>query len=325
VNVSVKDQQAANAKKKKNYVDRKGAPIPVVGPRPSFDPKPGPTFAKAPSGRVAPVAGAPGLSPAAQRLVQIAAQDNFGVPETGGGGGGFNPFGMVGSALKTGFNTVLNVADTSRRAYQGFAGEVGDFVEGATPGNNLFIDQLANTALGNPASLRGVVDAQGKRDTNFDLGEIRRSVTGADAMGTGFLDRSPWTQDLPGVVKPVVGFAGDILTDPLTYVTAGTVKGALGGAEAAGRVALAGNTAEAVDAAIAGGKAIARETGDKLIKETGTRGLGALTTKGLKRSGATAQDLADIGKRWTSGTQLGSAKPVWLCRVPVVSLKDQRT
>ena len=64
----------------------------------------------------------------------------------------------------------------------------------------------------------------------------------------GFLDRSPWTDDLPQYARPAVGFAGDILSDPLTYVTGGTIKAATTGAKAgvaAARTTLATDLAEA--------------------------------------------------------------------------------
>jgi len=73
------------------------------------------------------------------------------------------------------------------------------------------------------------------------LKDIRNNIRTSD-----ILENQDWFKDLPGVAKFGIGLAGDIATDPLTYLTAGAASTAVGGARGASKLAYtAANAAEA--------------------------------------------------------------------------------
>jgi hypothetical protein len=296
--VSIYDQIEQAAKAKKGYVNTKGMARPVVGPKPRFEPKPnlGPVPSLGTGRSAAP-------APALKSLEELRA----GFSENSGGGDG-NPLGAIGRGIAKGFETVLNVADVPRRAYQGVAGEVGDVIEGLTPGDNPIVDFAANVVAGNPFQMRGLADENGERDTSFDPGAIRSSVTAPGAQMQGYLGRSTWDDDLPGWLRPVAGFAGDLATDPLTYVTAGTVKAGSTVLGTASREVLGQTIAK--NAITEAGQKVAPKVVDNLIKEVGSRGTGGLTRKALARSGATVDDLVKLGVNpdWGISAGVGSKK-----------------
>jgi hypothetical protein len=291
--MSVYDQIAANAKAKKGYIDtsKMGAVKPVA-PKKRITPTPTPR-------NPAPVT-VPGISGSPTRSKALA---DFRAGRTGDKPDeGFNPLGSVGRAVAGGFGSVINVADATRRGAQGYMGEVGDLMSNL-PGP---VERLANTALLNPFQLRGLKDEDGERDQSFDFGEIRDRVTGDNQISEGFLGHADWDDDMPGWMRPAVGFAGDILTDPLTYLTAGTVKAGSVVAGQAGRVAL--SQAVVKNAATEAGQKVAPKVVDDLAREVGRRGAGALTEKGLRRSGASVDDLVNLGLKPDWGVSVGVGK-----------------
>ncbi len=221
-----------------------------------------------------------------------------------------SPLNAIGRAAGKGFMGVLTAADLARRAYQGVAGEIGDLVE-SIPGNTP-LEFAANTVAMNPFQLRSLEDENGNRDQSFNPTEIIKGITSPDAFDHGFADRSPWMDDLPNILRAPTGFAGDILTDPLTYLTAGTAGAVKSGALGAARVTLAQNVAEAVarDAAAGVARKVAPEVGEELIRQAGKRGLGALTERGLARAGASIDDVVSLGldPKFAYSTGVGKAR-----------------
>lgn len=190
-----------------------------------------------------------------------------------------------GGMVRDVFGGIITAADALKSGYQTTAGEIGDLVSNI-PVAEPFRAPI-NALAGNPFQLRGQADEEGNRDQSFDIGDI-------SFKDSQFLEAAPWTENLPGPVKPVVGFLGDVATDPLTYLTAGTVKAGVGLATGAARVTVAQDLAEQI--AKKGGKElIADQVAQDLIREAGSRGLGAFTQRGLKRIGATSDDLARLG------------------------------
>jgi hypothetical protein len=302
------EELVARAKTRDNYVDpgTLSFDAPVRTSQPAFNPRP--NFGS--TGNTTSTVSSPnvGLSPETLRLKQRIASGQLGSSNN-------NDSSLLGEAAGLagkGFMEIIKAADTGKRLYQGVAAEYGDLVAGTVgqiPGVGKQLAVAANLA-GNPFQLRGVADESGNRDTNFDFGEIRTAVTAPDAIGTGFLDRTTWTEDLPGFIKPIVGFAGDIATDPVTYLSFGTLSGANAAAKsglAAGRAALAKNTSKAIDAAILAGKSVDDNFARKIVTEAGKRGRGAFTPKGLKRIGATQDDIAQLGfdPKWRTTVGVG--------------------
>jgi hypothetical protein len=217
------------------------------------------------------------------------------------GGEGSSTLGAIGGFVGGAFTGALDVADKARQLYQGAAGEFGDAVAGFSDkhldwagGAQGLLEGTINMA-GNPFQLRGLVDEEtGERDTSFDWGEIAKGD-----MGDGFLGRVDWDDNLPGVVRAGVGFVGDLATDPLTYLTAGTAGLAKKGVSAGARAALpAARTTLTQKVATLGDdvvKAVGKETVDEVSRNVGKYGRGALTKKGIERGGYTADDLAKMG------------------------------
>ena len=220
-------------------------------------------------------------------------------PDTGGEGS--SPLDSLGSAVGGAFMGALDLADKGRQVYQGVAGEVGDMVAGivdATGLDDTVFGEAAelggNVLLGNYAQLRGLRDPEtGERDKSFDFDQLSGS-----GMGQGFLGRVDWDDDLPGVVRAPIGVAGDLATDPLTYLTAGTAGVVKGGAGAAARTIPAARKVLAQRAASVSDDVI-REVGkdvvDDVVRNVGKRGRGALTDRAVARSSYTVDDLAKMG------------------------------
>jgi hypothetical protein len=126
-----------------------------------------------------------------------------------------------------------------------------------------------------------------ERDKSFDFGDLWDNTK--DNIRFNEVYR---TSELPGPLDTVAGFAGDILTDPLTYVTLGTIGAAKGGAKAAAGTALDaalkhGGRRELAEAVVGAAtrKGLAEDTIQRLAAETGSRGRGALTRQGARRVG----------------------------------------
>ena len=226
-------------------------------------------------------------------------------------GEGSSALGSIGNFVLGASMAPLKAIDQGRQLYQGISGEVGDFVAGKVDDWGLddkWYGDLAETGMNfagaNYFQMRGLRDVDpetgkrtGERDTSFDWGEITEG-----GMTDGFLGRVDWDDSLPGVVRAPLGIAGDIFTDPLTYATFGTAgvisAVARGGARAvampAARKVLAQRAALKLgdDAVV---KAVGKETIDNVATNVGKYGRGALTRKGMKRGGYTADDLAKMG------------------------------
>lgn len=299
---------AEAARRKNNFVDAGRVPKPLnVGRVPAPRPRPVPSGLTIPAPRSgaggAGAAGAAGggATPFSDSLREAAAA----AADSGDGGGLLD---TVGGAVGGGLMKVLEVADIGRRAYQGLAGEVGDFVAGQDGAARVVGEVLQNTV--NPFRLRGLADENGERDKNFDLGEIRRRVTGTDQISEGFLGQTTWDDDLPGWMRPVLGFAGDLATDPVTYATFG-VGGVVKEAGERAAISAARETLAreiAVNAASDAGQKVASEVVDNLIREVGSRGYGGLTRAGLRRAGATTDDLVALGVRPEFGVRFGAGR-----------------
>jgi hypothetical protein len=209
--------------------------------------------------------------------------------------------GAIGSAVGGAFMGALDFADKGRQIYQGISGEVGDFSAGLSAGlaEKLGLDDTpfgdvaeigANVLGANYFQLRGLADEEGNRDTSFDFDRLW-----GDGMSEGFLGRVDWDDSLPGVVRTPVGLLGDLVTDPATYLTAGTAGVVSKGARAAipaARATLVQKAATVGDDVI---KAVGKETVDKVARNVGKYGRGALTDRGMKRGGYTVDDLAKMG------------------------------
>ncbi len=231
--------------------------------------------------------------------------------QPGPAGEASSPLGTIGGAALKTIMFPLEAIDQGRQLYQGFSGEVGDFVAGKVEDfgwDDTWYGDLAEVGMNavgaNYFQMRGLreVDPEtgkrtGERDTSFDWGGIMEGD-----MTDGFLGRIDWDDSLPGVVRAPVGLAGDIFTDPFTYGTLGTVgvvnaaarSGARAAAMPAARKVLAQKAALKLgdDAVV---QAVGKETIDKVATNVGKYGRGALTKKGMKRGGYTADDLAKMG------------------------------
>jgi hypothetical protein len=158
---------------------------------------------------------------------------------------------------------VIDFAGSAARAtVSNWAGAVEDVVTG-----DLSSDDVVD--IFNPLAWAGTAIAQGfGADPNtFDSDRRRQAVrdfeerTGAGTYLQRTIDEKGW-QDTPlnnAVVKNIIGFAGDVGLDPLTYVTGGA--GVLGktGAKTAAKGAIARVTTVADDAA---------RQGDNLLRGT---------------------------------------------------------
>lgn len=234
------------------------------------------------------------------------------------GGKASSPLGSIGNFVLDAAMLPLKALDQGRQIYQGTAGEVGDFVAGKVEDWGLddkwygdIAEAGMNIAGANYFQMRGLreVDPEtgkrtGERDTSFDWGNINDGD-----MADGFLGRIDWDDSLPGVVRFPVGVAGDLFTDPTMYATFGTAgvvnAAARGGAKAiarqgarsalpAARKVLAQRASLKLgdDAVV---KAVGKETIKNVTRNVGKYGRGALTRKGMKRGGYTADDLAKMG------------------------------
>lgn len=124
--------------------------------------------------------------------------------------------------------------------------------------------------------------------------------------------------DANRAVKLAGGFAGDVLADPLTYATFGTVKAATFGARGAAKLgasqldnALIQGTRTGLSKEVvlqAANKSIADEAVDRLAAAAGQRGRGAFTRKGLRRAGVDEALPKQLGLTVDFGYRLGGAR-----------------
>ncbi len=193
--------------------------------------------------------------------------------------------GRIGGALLKG----LDIIDTPRAAVVSGVKEISDTIYGSRVGEGL-------------DSLFGTSDAERKANL--------------DRMGTGswqdFKDqmwRNAGSQELllnnqsGGWQRSVAGFGLDLLLDPTAWVSAGVLPAGAKGAKAVARTALgeAVNTGSRKSIAREVAAAAAREgleespAVQKLVAESFSRGRGALTPRGLKAAGVTADEAQRLG------------------------------
>lgn len=205
-------------------------------------------------------------------------------------GGSFNANGVFepkgpSTASKI-FSGIIKVVDAPRAALVSASAELGDLaqqIEDST-GFNL------NNRVFNPLQFGD--------DGNFSLSDLSLS-------GNGFREKT----DLGAFDNPVTGFVGDVAFDPTAYVGFGAVKrglqpaslGALDNAVISGsRRGLAMEIAsQAAQREIRGAPV------EELIRQAGMRGRGALTAKGLERSGADRALLERLGMTTEFGYSVG--------------------
>lgn len=179
-------------------------------------------------------------------------------PKGEGGGGNWK------SKLGGVFGDVIDTVDTPRAFLVSAASELGNALPGASGGSQGF-------------SWDDVMDDTWR---NKGFGEV---------LEEEFPD-APWAAKVAG------GFTGDVLTDPLTYLTLGTTKALKVGAGGLDK-ALASGTRLGLSREVvvqAAARDLEGEAVKRLATEAGMRGRGAFTRKGLARSGA-ADEAADLG------------------------------
>lgn len=216
--------------------------------------------------------------------------------DTGGG------VGDVLSGLGGGLLSVLNWVDKPR------ATVVSAFKEAADAGLGQYGGLgLAGLLLGEPP-----------KDAEASWSDFTKQI--GDNIGAGQIIEE-YRPNAPHWAKVAGGFAGDVLLDPLTYLTAGSSTVLKKGAGAAARTAVEQLADDALREAVrsGGSKGIARaivnsaetagfakkaaEEGggfvddaiNRLLVNAQKRGAGALTTRGLARSGVTADVAERLG------------------------------
>ncbi len=147
----------------------------------------------------------------------------------------------------------------------------------------------------------------------FEMDDLRDQAW----ANKGFGDYVSQINGQGGSIKnKLLGFAGDVASDPLTYVSMGGATVARGSAQGVNqgiRTAVrSGGRREIADqlarTALEGG--LASEKGvQKLVAEAGRRGRGALTTKGLRRAGVDAAQAEKLGLPSLSREFLGLTVP----------------
>lgn len=215
-------------------------------------------------------------------------------PESESTGVGGSIKGLLGGVVGAG----LDAIDVLRAGYQGVAAEVGDLSEGVTDhiggiGGDA-LQWTMNSALGNPFQM-----SNPGNDGTFNPGTIVDRVKDpSSAVGTqklwGALDSMPG-----GWQKASLGTVGDIITDPTTYFTLGAGGVVAGMGKGAARVGLAQTIAK--NAAREG----MEEAGEKLAREAAKRGAAALTKKGLKRAGVSADEALLLAGKTNFGIGVG--------------------
>lgn len=176
----------------------------------------------------------------------------------------------------------------------------GGIIKVADAGRNLVAASLIEASAG----IDGLTNWEGGVSPQRWWDNLNRRVPGAEVLGLHDLD-----EDAPAwqrIGATAAGVGADIIMDPLTYLTAGTVSAAArsagasrairGGSELdnalryGSRRTLATTVAEQ-----AARRQIEHTAIDELIRQAGMRGRGAFTKRGLKRSGADQQLLRDLG------------------------------
>lgn len=191
----------------------------------------------------------------------------------GGGGGDGNLLKQAGGFVGNAFMDVINTVDKPRAMVVSGINEIWDAFDDGDASWSEFNEQW-------------------KRNMSFS-----ELMENKDAF-----------QDWHPLVRGGIGFIGDIASDPLTYLTAGTLKAAtiagkgLKPGEAAMDLAIAGGrradmartVVEQAALARAAGKEITEDELGRLVGAVGTRGRGGVTRKGLREAGVRPDILGDL-------------------------------
>jgi hypothetical protein len=204
-------------------------------------------------------------------------------PANGSLGGGDSGGGGIGGLFKSGAMGLLKAIDTGRAFGVSGIKELTDTIYGSRVGAALdsvmgVSDEERAKALENQGtgSWNDFVQ-QGKRGIGF------REVmdTTSESQGTGSTGK--------GGLFSVAGFAGDVIGDPLTYLTLGTSTAAGGATRGSARVAIADGSGKMLSkelAETAFEKGLLEAPGVKqLVADAAVRGRGAITARGLARNG----------------------------------------
>ena len=235
-----------------------------------------------------------GRRPRAPQVMSPQAQPGSGVkfanavPLVGGPAGGSLGAGpddgfSVGGLFKNAAQGVLKAADLGRGYGVSGIKELTDTIYGSRVGEGLdalmgVSDEERAKALENQTtgSWNDFVQ-QGKSGLGFR--EVMDSTS--ESQGTGSRGK--------GGLYSVAGFAGDVIGDPLTYLTLGTSTAAGSAASGSARVAVADGSGKMLSkelAETAFEKGLLEAPGVKgLIVDSAARGRGAITARGLARNG----------------------------------------
>ena len=206
---------------------------------------------------------------------------------------GTSEAGDDGNIFKKGLMGLLEAVDTGRGYGVSAIKEATDGIYGSFIGEAM--DKLAGVSDSErAAALEKQTDAswsdfveQGKRHIGFR--EVMDQTS--ETQGTGSTGK--------GGLYSVAGFAGDVIADPLTYLTLGTGTAAGKAASGSMRVAVEDGGAKMLskELASAAEKAGLMESRSvqKLIVESTQRGRGAITERGLARAGVTTAEREALG------------------------------
>ena len=228
-----------------------------------------------------PAQAAPALGPAP---VKFANAVPLNVAPAGGslGTGGEDDF-SIGGLFKTAGKGLLKAIDTPRGYGVSAIKEITDTIYGSRVGAAL--DSVMGVSDEERAK---ALENQGTGSWNDFLEQGKRGIgfrevmdTTSESQGTGSTGK--------GGLYSVAGFAGDVIGDPLTYLTLGTSTAAGSAAKGSTRIAVADGSGKMLSkelAETAFEKGLLETPGVKqLIADSAVRGRGAITARGLARNG----------------------------------------
>lgn len=189
----------------------------------------------------------------------------------------------IGGLFKTAGKGLLKAIDTPRGYGVSAVKEITDSIYGSRFGAAL--DDLMGVSDEERAK---ALENQGTGSWNDFLEQGKRGIgfrevmdTTSESQGTGSTGK--------GGLYSVAGFAGDVIADPLTYLTLGTSTAAGSAAKGSTRVAVADGSGKMLSkelAETAFEKGLLEAPGVKqLIVDSAARGRGAITARGLARNG----------------------------------------
>lgn len=226
-------------------------------------------------------------APVGPRVSPVPVVNMLGDPAGSGDDGGAIK-GLLGGIGK-GFQGIIKAADFARGYGSSGVKEVSDWLSYESGLGDLI------------AKIPGVDNSTWRDEDRVQDGSWREFLD-QGKRGIGFQEVLDENTDMAGGwQRSTLGVVGDVITDPLSYVTLGGASLAKGGNEAA-NVALnaavrnGGRKEISSELARNAAKAGVKNTQvDELIANAGTRGAGALTRRQLARTGVAADDLAKLG------------------------------